>query len=64
MKQVTIRVEAFTTVTVPDDWDRDVEESIPIKLDVYDSSELEGSQVEEVIETEITTKEIISEVDL
>jgi len=63
MKQVTIRVEAFTTVTLPDNWVYDLD-VIPVKLDVYDSSELEGSQVEEVIETVITEKQISSVTNL
>jgi len=63
MKQVTIRVEAFTTVTLPDNWVDDLD-VIPVKLDVYDSSELEGSQVEEVIETVITEKQISSVTNL
>jgi hypothetical protein len=59
MKQVTIKIEAFTTVTLPDNWEDDLD-VIPVRLDVYDSVELEDSHVVEVIETQITKKEISS----
>ena len=63
MKQVTIRVEAFTTVTLPDNWENDLD-VIPVRLDVYDSVELEDSHVVEVIETQITEKQISSVTNL
>jgi len=63
MKQVTIRVEAFTTVTLPDNWEDDLD-VIPVRLDVYDSVDHEYSNVVEVIETQITEKQISSVTNL
>ena len=63
MKQVIIGVEAFATVTVADNWDGNVDE-IPMKLDVYDSCDHDDSQVIHVEETDITTKTLISVVDI
>jgi len=62
MKQVTMRIEGFVTVTVPDG--NDTPESIPVKLDVFDMNEHDESYVYEVCGTEITTKEIQSSVDI
>jgi len=63
MKQVTIKIEAFATVTLPDNWEDDLD-VIPVRLDVYDSVELEDSHVVEVIETQITEKQISSVTNL
>lgn len=57
MKQVTIRVEAFATVMVADDWAGDVD-TVPMRLDVFNYGDDEGSNVVEVVETEITAKEV------
>jgi len=64
MKQVTLKIVGFVTVTVPADDNINMMTGIPVKLDVFDSSEHEDSLVEEVIETEIITKEIQSIVDV
>ena len=56
MKQVTITIEAFTTVVVADDWNGDMN-SIPIKLDVYSMADHHDSKIITVVETDITTKE-------
>ena len=56
MKQVTIKVEGFVTVTVPDDVV--TPEAIPVKLDAFDVDEHDDSRVYEVIETEVTSKTI------
>ena len=62
MKQLTIKVEAYVTVTVPDDIDdKDVLTNIVPYLEVETSSELEDSPVDEVIETHIESKEIVTE---
>ena len=60
-KQYTIRVEGFVTITGPDDLDLD---NVPMKIDVYDFNEDPDSQVLEVNYTEITEKEIETEVQL
>ena len=63
LKQVTIRVEAFTTVTVADDWNGDAD-SIPMKLDVYDTNDDTDSPVIIVHETDITAKEVTHVVNI
>jgi len=63
LKQVTIRVEAFATVTVADDWNGDAD-SIPMKLDVYDTNDDTDSPVIIVHETDITAKEVTHVVNI
>jgi hypothetical protein len=62
MQQVTIRVEGFVTVTMPKG--TVVPDDIPIKLDVFNSREEPGSKVIDVIETDITEKEISTTADI
>ena len=65
MKQVTIKVEAFVTVTVPDDIsDGSILTNVIPSIDVETSSDYEDSPVDEVIETAITSKEIQSSVNI
>ena len=61
MKQLTIRVEGFATVTVKDDWDGNMI-NVPVKIDVFDWLERDDSEVQEVLETEVTTKEVMAAV--
>lgn len=63
MKQVTMRIEGFVTVTVPSK-EQVKPECIPMKLDVFDSFEDPESFVLEIIETDITTKEITHTVEI
>lgn len=61
MKQVTIRVEGFITVIVENDVKS---EDIPVALDVPTKDEVDISPVEDVCDSEITTQEIVMEVNI
>jgi len=63
MKQVTIKVEAFATVTVADNWNGDMS-NIPMKLDVYSAWEDETSEVADVVETDIIGQTVTHVVDV
>jgi len=63
MKQVTIKVEAFATVTVADSWNGDMS-NIPMKLDVYSAWEDETSEVADVVETDIIGQTVTHVVDV
>ena len=64
MKQITVRVVGWVVVTVKDDFKDDGNQvyDIPMKLDTFNQDEDSDSPVVEVIETDITTKEIVTEV--
>lgn len=61
MKQYTIEVKAFVTVTAPEGLNPS---DIPMKLDVFDSMEHDDSTVEELNETDIISRTIVTEVYL
>ena len=63
MKQVTIKVEAFATVTVADNWNGDMS-NIPMKLDVYSAWEDETSEVADVVETDIIGQTVTHVVEI
>ena len=61
MKQYTIEVISYVTVTCKDDIDI---KDIPMKLDVFDKTEDEDSPVEEVNETVIVERQVTQIVDI
>lgn len=63
MRQVTMKVEGFVTLLIPDDVTINPE-NIPVKLDVFNSDEDETSQVVEVIETDVINKQIQTIIEL
>ena len=62
MKQITMKVEGYVTVEVDDFGVKP--DDIPVKLDVFTKDDVENSRVVEVIETDITIKEIQTAVDI
>jgi len=58
MKQITMSVNGFVVVSVPDNFDGNTDK-IPVKLDVWDENEHDDSVVTEVHETEVQKTEII-----
>lgn len=60
MKQATIRIEAFVTVEMHDEWDGENVDEIPINIDVPEAADGKYSKMNCHIETEITTKEVSS----
>lgn len=61
MKQHTIEITGYITVTGPDDLDVD---SIPVKIDAFDCTEDEDSPIEEVNETVVVTRRITHSVEV